>query len=275
MQTDFAEIRNLSLFVIASLLLHLLLLALPKSQEPVRPAEKPVYVEIQSPNNIEMPNRELDLPEQPDQERIKPAERLGPADRVVENETAPIGDAPEDRLPAIVVPVQPPQPEPQPDKPQPTEDGTQPALPDLKTLTTLPQDTRVRIGDQFRAKERPDVAEGEAIWLDTEKDILNSFFQRLRNGIYQNWNYPSSSLDRGEQGACLIEMVFDRDGTVRDVVLLQTSGFPLLDREAIAAVYKGNDSYGSLPKAYKEDQLRIKAYFTYNLDRRPAIFGQP
>lgn len=272
MHTDFAEIRNFSLFVLASLLLHMLLLTLPKSQGPVRPAEKPVYVEIQSPPP-DMITRELDLPEQPNQERDKPAERLGPADRVVEKETAPKGDAPEDRLPAITVPVQPPQPQPQPDKPPPVEDGTQP-VPDLKTLTTLPQDTRVRIGDEFRTKARPDVAEGEAIWLDTEQDILISFFQRLRNGIYQNWNYPSASLDRGEQGACLIEMVFDRDGNVLDVVLLQTSGFPLLDREAIAAVYKGSDSYGRLPKAYTEDQLRIKAFFTYNLDRRPTIFGQ-
>lgn len=268
MQTEFAEIRTLSLFVLASLLLHLLLLGLPKPHDSIPPAEKPVYVEIQSPSDV--PSRELDLPEQPNQERTKPAERLGPSDRVVEKETAPKGDAPEDRLPAITVPVQPP--EPQKEKPQPVEDGLKP-VPDLKTLTTLPQDTRVRIGDQFRVKERPDVAEGESIWLDTEQDILNSFFQRLRNGIYQNWNYPSASLGRGEQGACLIEMVFDREGNVLDVELLQTSGFPLLDREAIGAVYTGAP-YGNLPKAYKEDQLRIKAFFTYNLDRRPAMFGQ-
>ncbi len=272
MHTDFVEIRNLSFFVIASLLLHLLLLALPKSQGPIRPAEKPVYVEIQSPAD-DLITRELDLPEQPDQQRDKPAERLGPANRVVEQETAPKGDAPEDRLPAITVPVQPPQPQPDVDKPKPVEDGTKP-VPDLKTLTSLAPDTRVRIGDEFRAKARPDVAEGEAIWLDTEKDILNSFFQRLRNGIYQNWNYPAASLDRSEEGACLIEMVFDREGNILDVVLLQTSGFPLLDREAIAAVYKGSDSYGNLPKAYKEEELRIKAFFTYNLDRRPAMFGQ-
>ena len=70
------------------------------------------------------------------------------------------------------------------------------------------------------------------------------------------------------------EMIFDRSGNVLDVLLLQTSGFPLLDREAIAAVLKGDGSYGDLPQAYTEEKLRIKAYFTYNLDHRPAMFGQ-
>lgn len=268
MHTDFTEIRNLSLFVIASLLLHLLLLALPEPPEPAIPAEKPVYVEMSD----YTPSRELDLPEQPNQKRDTPAKRLGPSDQVVANETAPKGDAPEDRLPEITVPV---QPEVQPDKPEPTEDGSKPKpLPDLATLTALPKDTRERLGEEWRVKERPDVAEGEAIWLDTEQDILISFFQRLRSGIYQNWNYPGAALDRGEQGACLIEMVFNRQGSVVDVILVQSSGFPLLDREAIAAVYKGDGSYGDLPKTYKKDQLRIKAFFTYNLDRRPSMYGQ-
>ncbi len=272
MQTDFAEIRTLTLFVIVSLLLHAFLLTLPEPQKPDEPAKKPVVVEMYSPPTADAPSRELDLPVEPDQQRTKPAKRLGPSDQVVEKESAPRGDAPEDRLPAITVPV---QPQPQPDKPKPAEEGSKPEqLPDLKTLTALSEETRVRIGDEFRAKARPDVAEGEAIWLDTEKDILISFFQRLRNGIYQNWNYPGRSLEQGEQGACLIEMVFNREGEVLDVILLQTSGYPLLDREAIAAVFKGDGSYGRLPSAYSGEQLRIKAFFTYRLDRRPSMFGQ-
>lgn len=272
MQTDFTEIRTLSLFVIVSLLLHALLLTLLEPQKPVKPATKPVFVEIQTTPPSDSPSRELDLTTQPDQLRTKPAKRLGPSDQVVEKETAPKGDAPEDRLPAITVPV---QPEPQPDRPEPAEEGLKPEkLPDLATLTALPKETKIRIGEEWRTKERTDVAEGEAIWLDTEKDILISFFQRLRNGIYRNWNYPGPSLDRGEQGACLIEMIFDRKGKVLDVILLRSSGFALLDREAIAAVYKADGSYGALPKEYTKEQLRIKAFFTYNLDRRPTMFGQ-
>lgn len=270
MHTDFTEIRTLSLFVIISLLVHALFLVLPEIQPPTPAKKKPVYIEIQSAPTTERPSRELDLPVQPDQQRTKPAKRLGPSDRVVAQETAPLGDAPEDRLPSITVPI---QPKPQPDKPQPVEDGLK-RVPDLAKLIALPQQSKVRIGDEWRVKARPDVAEGEAIWLDTEQDILISFFQRLRSGIYQNWNYPGTSLENGEQGRCLIEMIFDRGGNVLDVILLQTSGFPLLDREAIAAVLKADGSYGDLPQAYTEEQLRIKAYFTYNLDSRPAMFGQ-
>ena len=194
MHTDFTEIRTISLFVIISLLVHALFLALPEFQPPTPTKKKPVYVEIQSTPAADRPSRELDLPVQPDQQRTKPAKRLGPSDRVVAQETAPIGDAPEDRLPSITVPVQPKQ---QPVKPQPVEDGLK-QVPDLAKLIALPQQSKVRIGEDWRVKARPDVAEGEAIWLDTEKDILISFFQRLRSGIYRNWIYPGTSLVHGE-----------------------------------------------------------------------------
>ena len=57
------------------------------------------------------------------------------------------------------------------------------------------------IDDQLRTKYRAEVEEGDSIWLDTEKDILISFYQRLRSGIDRVWNYPGKSKERGETGS--------------------------------------------------------------------------
>ena len=51
---------------------------------------------------------------------------------------------------------------------------------------------------------------------------------------------------------------------VEDVQLLESSGYALLDREAIESVWKGA-TYGPLPKAYPNDNLKIMAFFLYDL----------
>jgi periplasmic protein TonB len=258
-------------FILCSLLLHFLLLHFL----PARPLsdlrqKDPVTVEVRPPQARE---RELDLPPQPEQPepRKTPAKRLGPQDRTVPKEVAPKGDAPEDRLPV-------PPPQPQPRQPSPTSKapGSAP-LPDPAAIDlNLAQNTRSRYQEEWRRKYRKDVEEGDAVWLDTEKDVLLSFFERFRSNIYNVWNYPPPAAKRREQGVCLLEIIINRDGSVDSVNLKESSGFPTLDREALAAVYRGA-SYGKLPSAYEDDQLKIMAFFQYRLtlsgQRGGDIFG--
>jgi len=258
--------RRLLAFLTLSLLLHLLLIFLMPEMSLIPEPEnsEPVYVEVRPP----VQSRELDLPKEKDQPRETAAKRLGPSDQVVKKEIAPKGDFIEDRVPTA--PSR-PQPEQSQDEPRSeTGDQSRPKTPDLAKLLTLPSTTVNRIDDQLRTKYRAEVEEGDSVWLDTEKDILISFYQRLKSGIYRVWNYPSKSKERGEAGACLIRMSFNRDGSVKDVELLESSGFPRLDREAIASVYKG-EPYGKLPEAYKKDELSILAFFRYSLGYKPLI----
>jgi protein TonB len=283
-------------FITLSLLLHLLLLYLlpQRSLFPIVPSEEPVYVEVRPPQPRE---RELDLPV-PEREtpRETPAKRLGPADRVVEKEVAPKGAAPEDLTPTVVSPPAPavkpaPQVKPVPTPKAPETAMTPPTaemapaaplanrdvpkpLPDLKTLmaaTNLAaQNVAEQQIDEWRRKYRADVEEGDAVWLDTEKDILISFFQRFRNNIYGVWNYPARAAERREEGTCLLKITVNRDGTIENVQLMEPTGHRALDEEAIAAVRKG-DPYGPLPRAYKGDSLNIFAFFQYTLSSR-AIY---
>ncbi len=279
-------------FILLSLLLHLLLLLVPK-QLIFAPADtpEPVYVEVRPPQPRD---RELDLPIRKELERPReiPAKRLAEEDQVVEKERAPEGQDTEDRVQAVRTQraTKPAQPQPQARKPQPeppappvaeqsppqpvTPEGWQPRpaetptpkkpLPDLATLTQISPGALAQIESDWRRKYRADIEKGDTVWMDTEHDLLISFMRRFRDNIYGVWNYPYEAAQREQQGTCLIRVTIDRQGNVTDVRLLESSGFRALDDEAMNAVREGA-SYGPLPRAYPNQDLKIMAFFQYHL----------
>ena len=275
-------------FVILSLLLHLLLLLVPKDRLfPTDLSPAPVYVEVRPPQTLD---RELDLPirEELEKPREQPAKRLAEKDQVVEKEVAPEGQDTEDRQktvraepqPAPTPPVVQEKPQPTLDKPQtaetteslPIRDEGQkakpsepaPKLPDLKQLTQISPDALAKIDSDWRQKYRKDVERGDTVWMDTQQDLLISFMRRFRDNIYGVWNYPDTAARRNQQGTCLLRITVDRQGNVVDVDLLESSGHRVLDEEAIRAVREGA-TYGPLPRAYPNKDLKIMAFFQYHM----------
>ena len=276
-------------FILLSLLLHLLLLLLPKhSLFPADNAPEPVYVEVRPPQARE---RELDLPIRKELEkpRQKPAKRLAEKDQVVAKEMAPEGQDTEDREKVVRAPEPPrktppkqAQPKPRKDEvPQQTEptqplpvtpegwlakpeERPSPQTPDLQSLTKLSPDTLAKVENNLRRKYREDVARGDTVWMDAQQDILHSFMKRFRDNIYLVWNYPDAAAQRNQQGTCLVRVTVDRKGNVTDVQLLESSGHRALDDETIRAIRKGA-TYGPLPRAYPNEDLKILAFFQYRL----------
>jgi len=280
--------RIITGFVLLSLLLHLLLLLVPKDRLfPVEMAPPPVYVEVRPPQALD---RELDLPirEELEKPREKPAERLAEKDQVVEKETAPEGQDTEDREPVVQAPQPvprpqpptPPRPEPSPEKPKADESDqtladtlegwkqkkTEPPqkLPDLETLTQISPQAMAQIERDWRQKYRKDIERGDTVWMDTQQDLLISFMRRFRNNIYGVWNYPESARRQNQQGSCLLRITVDRDGNITDVKLMESSGYRVLDDEAMRAVRQGA-TYGPLPRAYPNEYLHIMALFNYQM----------
>ena len=280
--------RIITGFILLSLLLHLLLLLVPKDRLfPVEVAPPPVYVEVRPPQALD---RELDLPirEELEKPREKPAERLAEKDQVVEKETAPEGQDTEDREPVVQAPQPvprpqpptPPRPEPSPEKPKADESDqtlaetlegwkrkkTEPPreVPDLETLTQISPQAMAQIERDWRQKYRKDIERGDTVWMDTQQDLLISFMRRFRNNIYGVWNYPESARIRNQQGSCLLRITVDRDGNVTDVILMESSGYRVLDDEAMRAVRQGA-TYGPLPRAYPNEYLHIMGLFNYQM----------
>lgn len=284
-----------------SILLHLVLgltMALLPDLGQDRHPKEPIFVEVLPPRKTPPPRqRELDAPRRPPlvQRREQPAKRLGPDERVVPRETAPAGRDDEDRQPAAraprsaarqAAPASPPPPStpaasttpstatgeastrpvsPQGEfSPAPAAPGTDSGKPRINL--NLASATKARMESDWRRKAREGVEKGDTVWLDTEQDLLISFFKRFRTNIYNVWNYPERARLREEEGQCLLRIVVSREGTIDDVQLLESSGSRDLDEEAIRAIRKGQP-YGPLPNAYPHPKLNIMAYFRYNLSK--------
>ena len=280
--------RIITGFILLSLLLHLLLLLLPKYKLfPEDNIPEPVYVEVRP-----MQTRELDLPIRKELEkpRTKPAKRLAERDQVVEKEMAPEGKDTEDRQKMVrapkpapkTPPPTKPQPKPRtetpPEETEPTPDLREtlegwklkpekkpsPQVPDLQTLTQISPRTLAKIESDWRLKYRDDVARGDTVWMDSQQDLLHSFMRRFRDNIYNVWNYPAAAQRRQQQGTSLVRITIDRKGNVANVELLESSGHRILDDEVIRAIRKGA-TYGPLPRAYPNKELKIMAFFQYRL----------
>lgn len=278
-------------FVLLSLLLHLLLALFAEYWSGSGPTvaaktQPPLEVDLRQ---IPVRPRELDLPSPPTEiPRTRPAKRLAPDDRQVERERAPAGTTPEEgqpKRPAETVtrpaPAKSGAPAATGTPPLPTRKGTLPTPPPSvsreQLLASSSQAARNVAAEQVREwqqKLREEVERGEAVWLDTEKDLLVSFFKRFRDGIYLVWHYPQAAVERGQDGTCLLKITINRAGIVEDVQLINSSGSTVLDEAAVAAVHNATRYYGYLPASYQGETLTIFAFFQYQLGGR-FLYGAP
>ncbi|MBE0503902.1 MAG: TonB family protein [Desulfuromonadales bacterium] len=279
-------IRHFSLFVVLSLLLHLgvFLYFATRGEETVTPEITPVpfFVDLRE---AEQKPRELDLPmRQQDTLRTQPARRMAESEQMTEREEAPKGRDSRDTTTVATTTENPPiitegaqQEAIRPIGPPVSESGNIPVL-SLENLLSSAKSAAQSIADldpETNRKMRRDVEEGRAVWLDTEKDILGSFYKRFRNSVEDVWDYPKEAIARGEFGVSLYRIEINRAGVlVNEPELLKSSGSPRLDAEAARAVRAAEPRFGFLPDAYRYETLTIFAYFDYRLGSRPNIYGE-
>jgi periplasmic protein TonB len=90
---------------------------------------------------------------------------------------------------------------------------------------------------------------------------LGGYAELVRQRIAQNWR--TSGLDARTQATpAIVSFVILRDGTVRNVQTVQSSGNPTIDDTALRAVYNSNP-LPPLPLQVAESS--ISAQFTFNL----------
>jgi protein TonB len=274
-------IRHFSLFVVLSLLLHLgvFLYFATRGKETATPAltPPPFFVDLRE---AEQKPRELDasLP-QPTTPRTQPARRLAAVDQTAAREEAPKGKDARDTttVPATQKPGLTPEADDQQPTPPVSATGNIPAL-SRENLLSSAKSAAQSIADldpEVNRKMRRDVEEGRAVWLDTEKDILGSFYKRFRSAVEDVWDYPKDAIARGEFGVCLYRIEINRAGVlIHEPELLKSSGSPRLDAEAARAVVAASPRFGFLPDAYRYETLTIFAYFDYRLGNQRSIYGE-
>lgn len=62
--------------------------------------------------------------------------------------------------------------------------------------------------------------------------------KKVSNLVAANFSYPRSAVVRGDEGRALIKVNVAPNGSITEVTLAQSTGSPILDREAVRIVQK-------------------------------------
>ena len=102
--------------------------------------------------------------------------------------------------------------------------------------------------------------------LNTTQYKYISYFTKLKERIYQVWQYPKESQARREQGNVRIVFTLTKDGYLEDVSIIQPSGFVSLDKEVLRTIRVASP-YNPFPESWEEEKLKIPATFDYKLPK--------
>lgn len=130
-------------------------------------------------------------------------------------------------------------------------------LPTLKEL--LPPVTWSSPGERTNRKR-------EAVRLDTQEPKYISYFTSIKRAIELVWEYPKPALRYGIQGKLVLEFTILENGQLEGTRLIRTSGFSMLDEEAIRAVNAASP-FHPIPPWIGKSRLDVVASFEYHDNR--------
>jgi TonB family protein len=109
--------------------------------------------------------------------------------------------------------------------------------------------------------------------LNTKDPIFVSYFNKIKQLIESEWEYPELALRYGLQGKLSLEFTIAKDGQLAQVRLVRSSGSQLLDEEAIRAI-KAAAPFPPIPPWIKPNPLPISASMEYHDNRLNYGFGR-
>jgi len=86
----------------------------------------------------------------------------------------------------------------------------------------------------------------------------------LKRKLALYWDYPPTAARRGEQGTVRAVFKVKRDGTIYDIKLDKSSGYPTLD-DAVINALRLCSPLNPLPDSFEKEELRVRARFKYIL----------
>lgn len=130
-----------------------------------------------------------------------------------------------------------------------------------RNTANIPYDFNTDV-NQFGSKS---VEKKEAVVdLNTTEFKYTSYFTKMREKIYQVWNYPDESRLNRETGNLRVVFTINSDGQLVDLKLLSSSGYQRLDNEVIRTIKVASPFY-PFPGSWEEERLKIPATFDYSL----------
>ena len=112
--------------------------------------------------------------------------------------------------------------------------------------------------------EPPPTLDQETISLDTKDQRYVSYATLIKGKIGSQWRYPSAARDRLIEGQLMVLFSLVKQGEVIEIKVINPSGYPVLDEEAVRAV-KTAAPFPPFPDHVTVKRLNIQASFDYRL----------
>jgi len=180
---------------------------------------------------------------------------LAPIDSVADAKQTDVAPAPEEMVEQKATPV---QPEKQPEQPKVEE---QPPPEPAPSAVALPEEKKPPVPV---VEQRPPAPTTAAPVKGGAPRVEPSWETRLFRKLQQAKRYPSAARARGEQGVVKVAFSIDRDGHVISRHIVEGSGFPALDDEAMALLERAQPM-PAFPPSMTEAQLSLTVPIRFSL----------
>ncbi len=219
--------------------------------------ESPLYMPV---NVVSLPPEAVrKLPPVEQRPPVKPApEKITPPYRGAVPVPKKFGTSEEIKLPKTA-------PAPPPAGEQGTGKGAGKAKPGTGPGTSpLPFLSQADI-DQLARKGMPPQKPGdESVTLDTDEFKFMSYNRWLKAKVEGTLVYPELAAASGYQGVLYIKFDILKDGSLGDLELLKSSGYKILDDEALRAI-RASAPFASLPDDWHMERYSIRAAVIFYL----------
>lgn len=242
--------KTLQISLGLSILLHICLFAYIKSPKPFKNVDpSPISVEFLSPPKDESLSEASPSSEKIGKTKIKKGSPdLSAAKESVPEKTVPV---------PVETPVQEATKKGEASSARhPIEAPKAPAQPVL-----IPSPERLAKIDEEKGEGGQDE---ETISLDSSDFKHASYLHGVKFKIEGVWRYPEAARKSALQGRGLVSFTIERDGTVSDIKLISSSGYPILDEEIKKAIMAASP-FNPMTDNMKVKRLNVVATFEYDL----------
>jgi protein TonB len=88
----------------------------------------------------------------------------------------------------------------------------------------------------------------------------------LKNLIEKNKDYPLLARKAGREGTCAVRCALERNGSIRRVQIVKSSGHDLLDKSALRAV-RNVGQFPPVPVEVKGDEVNFDVPISFSLTK--------
>ncbi len=127
---------------------------------------------------------------------------------------------------------------------------------------TYPSSKNTKISKSFKSKQ---IGNSSNTADKNSKKILFSYLLLINKIIKKNVKYPFIAKKNGIEGKVIIQFKILKDGKVKDIKIVKSSGFKILDKSAIKAILS-SVPFPGFPKKLERNSLAIKVPINFFLE---------